>query len=63
MDLNDAELTDEKKQLLDRVSALTLAGDDAFPKLRAIYNDDRLRVPPVVFNAVLHRPDPVPAAP
>ncbi len=53
MDMNDAALTDEKKALLDRVAALTLAGDDAFAEMRATYeSDDRLRVPPVVFNAL-----------
>lgn len=53
MDMNDAALTDEKKALLDRVAALTLAGDDAFAEMRAAYeSDDRLRVPPVVFNAL-----------
>ena len=44
-------LTDEKMKLLDRVAELTLAGDEAFPQLRKIYeSDERLRVPPVVFN-------------
>ena len=53
MDMNDAALTDEKKALLDRVAALTLAGDDAFAAMRATYeSDDRLRVPPLVFNAL-----------
>ena len=32
---------------------MTLAGDDAFAEMRATYeSDDRLRVPPVVFNAL-----------
>ena len=53
MEMNDAALTDEKKALLDRVAALTLAGDDAFSEVRAIYESEvRLRVPPVVFNAL-----------
>jgi hypothetical protein len=53
MDMNDEAITSEKKALLDRVAALTLAGDDAFAEVRAIYeSDDRLRVPPVVFNAL-----------
>ncbi len=59
MDMNDAALTEEKKTLLDRVAALTLAGDDAFPDVRGIYNDDRLRVPPVVFNALRNASEPV----
>ena len=63
MDMNDAALTDEKKALLDRVAALTLAGDDAFADVRAIYeSDDRLRVPPVVFNALRNAPEPIAAS-
>jgi len=51
MEMKDDALTDEKMKLLDRVAELTLAGDEAFPQLRKIYeSDDRLRVPPVVFN-------------
>jgi hypothetical protein len=53
MEMGDDSLTDEKRTLLDRVAALTLAGDDKFADLRAIYESDaRLRVPPVVFNAL-----------
>ena len=62
MDINDDALTDEKKALLDRVAALTLAGDDAFADVRAIYeSDDRLRVPPVVFNALRNASEPIAA--
>jgi hypothetical protein len=50
---NDAGLSEEKKTLLDRVAALTLASDDALPEIRAIYeSDERLRVPPKVFNVL-----------
>ncbi len=60
MEMGDEALTDEKKALLDRVAALTLAGDDAFADIRAIYeSDDRLRVPPVVFNALRNAPEKV----
>ena len=60
MNMNDAALTDEKKALLDRVAALTLAGDDSFAEVRAIYDsDDRLRVPPVVFNALRNAPEKI----
>jgi hypothetical protein len=53
MDMNDAALTDEKKKLLDRVAALTLASDGKFAEVREIYeSDNRLRVPPFVFNAL-----------
>ena len=63
MDMNDDALTDEKKTLLDRVAALTLAGDDAFADVRAIYDSDaRLRVPPVVFNALRNAPEKIAAS-
>jgi hypothetical protein len=53
MTMDDAGLTDQHKALLDRIAALSLAGDDAFTEIRAIYeSDERLRVPPVVFNAL-----------
>jgi hypothetical protein len=60
MEMNDAGLSDEKKALLDRVAALTLAGDNTFSEMRAIYeSDDRLRVPPVVFNAMRNVPETI----
>ncbi len=63
MDMNDDALTDEKKALIDRVAALTLAGDDKFAEMRAIYeSDERLRVPPVVFNALRNAPEKIAAS-
>jgi len=60
MEMGDDRLTDEKKALLDRVAALTLAGDEAFSKIRKIYeSDDRLKVPPIVFNALRNRPETI----
>jgi hypothetical protein len=60
MDMNDAALTDEKKALLDKVAALTLAGDNKFAEVCATYEfDERLRVPPVVFNALRNAPEPI----
>jgi transglutaminase superfamily protein len=60
MELGDDQLTDERKVLLDRVAALTVEGDGAFPQVRAIYQEnDRLRVPPVVFNVLLNAPEKV----
>jgi hypothetical protein len=60
MEMNDAALTDERKLLLDKVAALTIAGDDKFAEMRAIYDsDDRLRVPPVVFNALRNAPEKI----
>lgn len=53
MSPNDAGLTGEARMLLDRAAALTIAGDEAFAEVRAIYNRDaRLRAPAVVFNAL-----------
>jgi hypothetical protein len=63
MQTNDAGLLDgEKAVLLDRVAALTLAGDGAHSEVRAIYKDDRLRVPPVVFNALRNAPETIAAS-
>ena len=60
MEMNDAGLTEERKVLLDRVAALTLAGDEALTKIREIYeSDDRLKVPPVVFNALRNKPESI----
>ncbi len=49
------QISDENGRLFDRVAELTLAGDAALPELRAIYEDARLRVPQVVFNASRQR--------
>lgn len=60
MTMADEDLTDEGKALLDQVAALTLAGDDAFSQVLAIYqSEDRLRVPAVVFNAMRNAPEPI----
>ncbi len=51
MELGDESLTEERKALLDRVSALSLAGDEAIAEIRKLYeSDERLRMPPMVFN-------------
>lgn len=40
------EATEEDASLMDELASLTLAGDEAFPRLRAVYEgDQRLRVP------------------
>ena len=45
----DSDLPEDEISLLDRASALSLAGNQAFEELRLFYlNDMRLRVPPVV---------------
>jgi hypothetical protein len=60
MEMNDAGLTEERKSLLDRVAALTLAGDEALPEIRKLYeSDERLRMPPVVFNALRNAPESI----
>jgi hypothetical protein len=52
MSMNDEGLTPDKLELLDKIAALTLAGDEAFGEIRKLYeSDDRLRVPATVFNA------------
>jgi len=40
----------EELALLDRVAVLSQAGNEVFAELRAIYEDARLRVPPVVTS-------------
>jgi hypothetical protein len=51
---------DDVLVLLDRLAALTQTPDETFAELRAVYDgDDRLRVPPTVFNAVLNREEAV----
>ena len=53
-------MTEDVLALLDRLAALTRTPEASFGELRALYEgDDRLRVPPTVFNAVLQREDAV----
>ena len=60
MAMDSASITDEHKALIDKVAALTLAGDEAFPEIRRIYeSDERLRVPSTVFNAMHQAPESV----
>src|SRR5579863_1733001 len=40
MDMNDDAMTEETKSMLDKVAALTLAGDEKFAEVRAIYESD-----------------------
>jgi hypothetical protein len=44
---------------IDRIAALTREPDAHFDALREAYRDNRLAVPPTVFNAVLNRPESV----
>lgn len=51
---------DDLFALHDRLAALTLDPDAHFAELRQLYETDtRLKVPPVVYNAVRQRPEPV----
>ena len=54
---DDGLLDGDKGALLDRAAAATLAGDGALTEIRALYEDDRLRVPPTVFNALRQAPE------
>ncbi len=56
----DEPLNDDQLEFFDRLAALTHAPDSSFAELRTLYaDDDRLRVPATVFNAVLNRPEAV----
>jgi hypothetical protein len=58
----DEAIDDERVALFDRLATLTRDPDTPLSELTGIYlNDDRLRVPDSVFNAVLNRVDPVTA--
>lgn len=49
IDADDSSLTPDDLALLDQAAALSLAGNEGFCKLRALYlKDMRLRVPPIV---------------
>jgi hypothetical protein len=53
-------LSEGQLAFFDRLAALTRDPDASFDELRVLYkNDDRLRVPATVFNAVLQRPEAV----
>lgn len=51
---------DDQLAFLDRLAGMTRVPDASFAELRVLYEgDDRLRVPPTVFNAVLDRPESI----
>jgi hypothetical protein len=53
-----AQLPDDQLAFFDRLAALTREPDASFAELRRLYeNDERVRVPPTVFNALLNRPE------
>jgi hypothetical protein len=56
----DEPLQDDQLAFFDRLAALTRAPDSSFAELCNLYEqDDRLRVPATVFNAVLNRPEAI----
>jgi hypothetical protein len=53
-------LDDDRLAFFDRLAALTRAPDESFEELLALYHgDERLRVPAIVFNTLLNRPETV----
>lgn len=57
---DESQLTDEQVGFFDRIAALAGDPDAAFAELRSLYEEDeRVRVPPTVFNAVLNQPETV----
>lgn len=56
----NTELDDEQIAFFDHLAELTRDPDASFSDLRAIYrNNDRVRVPPMVFNVVRNRPETI----
>jgi hypothetical protein len=56
MPRDDAQLDDDHLAYFDRLATLTRTPDESFDKLCVIYeSDERVRVPPTVYNAVLNR--------
>jgi hypothetical protein len=52
-------LNNDQLAFFDRLAALTREPDVSFAELRKLYEDDRLQVPPVVFNAVRNAPETI----
>lgn len=53
-------LSEKTLAFFDRLAALTRSADDSFDEIRRIYeSDERLRVPEIVFNPILNRPENV----
>jgi hypothetical protein len=56
----EEELSNENVALIDRIAAVTLAGNDAFSEARETYgSDERVRVPLTVFNALRNTPESI----
>ncbi len=53
-------ISDDQLAFFDSLAALTREPDASFTELRNLYEkDDRVRVPPTVFNALLNRPETI----
>jgi hypothetical protein len=60
MPAEDEAIGDARGALFDRLAALTRAPDRRVDELRRlVQDDDRLRVPPMVRNALRQRDEPV----
>jgi hypothetical protein len=59
MPMPDTLISNDDYALFDRRAALTQTPDSAFAQLRELCQDDRLRVPPVVRNAVRQRDEAI----
>jgi hypothetical protein len=58
MSRQDERLNDDRLAFFDRLATLTRAPDESFEELRGFFEqDERLRVPATVFNAILKRPE------
>jgi len=56
----NGELNDDQLALFDRIAALTREPDASFSELRRLFEaDDRLGVPPIVFNSLLNRSEAI----
>ena len=59
MPMPDTLISNDDFALFDCLAALTQTPDSAFAQLRELCQDDRLRVPPVVRNAVRQRDEAI----
>jgi Transglutaminase-like superfamily len=54
------QFTKEKLDFFSHLAVLTRSPDELFEELRKLYDEDeRVQVPPTVFNAVLNRPEKI----
>jgi hypothetical protein len=53
----DEQLNSEQLAFFDRLAQLSRDPDGSFDELKRFYNDERLRVPATVFNALRNRPE------